>query len=598
MGCLTHRRKAVNVGTDQNWSYINLKDFKSTSCFTPFAYGYLWLMLLTSVAVYGVDTFVAVNLLAFDSWSSQIDPGVDRDIAKWVFSVCIIASFVNLAFEHIRAWRVMRRGNVAECYLDSLAVRLESIRMGKGQGWRRFLVFASLTKSKKGAEYIALFTYFSFQSWIRVLICSGPRQVINALTLYGVYTTDLGGNQNMSIDRSLVNFWETIQKLAEENLQQVVILLGMAFTLIIWAFSALFLIMAILFYVLFLWHWIPQADGGLGGYCERKVNKALVKIVTKKVNKALAREQEERMKAEYKSERKGPGEKPSLGRQATLPTIPDLGPGLGGDKLPEMPSLSRADTFSSLPPYASRPGTPGSIELNAMDQKRPVPSRAGTTTSNPYSSRAGLMASASEMGTSSPLSPAQSMPSIDFSQYGQTSLRTNSPSVQGSFSRPNPSNPSLSHQPSNSSSSFGARYTETPSNYGAMPFPPPSRSPSARPDGYGNPGPLPQSNSFSARSATSRSNGGGPFSPVDGRGSPAPSMYSTRSGPALPRNPNPGYQPARSATGPAPYRPQQQQQQPTRNMTSDYYGGQQGSQGSGNGYDYDYDPESQRGGRY
>ncbi len=52
---------------------------------------------------------------------------------------------------------------MAECYLDSLAVRLESIRMGKGQGWRRFLVFASLTKSKKGAEYIALFTYFSFQ---------------------------------------------------------------------------------------------------------------------------------------------------------------------------------------------------------------------------------------------------------------------------------------------------------------------------------------------------------------------------------------------------------------------------------------------------
>lgn len=58
----------------------------------------------------------------------------------------------------------MKRGNVAECYLDNLAVRLESIRMGKGQGWRRFLVFAALTKSKKGAEYIALFTYFSFQS--------------------------------------------------------------------------------------------------------------------------------------------------------------------------------------------------------------------------------------------------------------------------------------------------------------------------------------------------------------------------------------------------------------------------------------------------
>ncbi len=57
----------------------------------------------------------------------------------------------------------MNRGSVAECYLDNLAVRLESIRWGKGLGYKRFLVFAELTKSKKGAEYIALFTYFSFQ---------------------------------------------------------------------------------------------------------------------------------------------------------------------------------------------------------------------------------------------------------------------------------------------------------------------------------------------------------------------------------------------------------------------------------------------------
>lgn len=35
--------------------------------------------------------------------------------------------------------------------------------MGQGRGWKRFLVFAELTKSKKGAEYIALFTFFSFQ---------------------------------------------------------------------------------------------------------------------------------------------------------------------------------------------------------------------------------------------------------------------------------------------------------------------------------------------------------------------------------------------------------------------------------------------------
>lgn len=77
--------------------------------------------------------------------------------------MCIVASWVNLGFEHLRALRVMQRGAVAESFLDSLAVRLQCCRMGKGRGWRRFLVFAELTKSKEGVEYVALFTYFSFQ---------------------------------------------------------------------------------------------------------------------------------------------------------------------------------------------------------------------------------------------------------------------------------------------------------------------------------------------------------------------------------------------------------------------------------------------------
>lgn len=58
----------------------------------------------------------------------------------------------------------MKGGAVAQSYLDPLAVRIQSIRMGKeGQGFRRFLLFGALTKSRKGADYVALFTYFSFE---------------------------------------------------------------------------------------------------------------------------------------------------------------------------------------------------------------------------------------------------------------------------------------------------------------------------------------------------------------------------------------------------------------------------------------------------
>lgn len=142
----------------------NLDEFKSESCFTPFSYGVLYISLIISISVYTVDTFTAVQLLAFDRWSSQIKPAVPFNISRWIFAGCIILSFVLLFYRWLRAIRVMRQGGVAQSYLDPLAVRLQSIRVGKnGRGWKRFLVFADLTKGKKGADYVALFSYFSFE---------------------------------------------------------------------------------------------------------------------------------------------------------------------------------------------------------------------------------------------------------------------------------------------------------------------------------------------------------------------------------------------------------------------------------------------------
>lgn len=120
------------------------------------------------MAVYVVDTYTAVNLLAFGRWSGQIKPQVPMKYSRWVFAGCIILSFVLLFLRWLRAIRVMRQGGVAQSYLDPLAVRVQSVRMGKeGRGWKRFLVFAELSKGKKGADYVALFTHYSFEGMPR-----------------------------------------------------------------------------------------------------------------------------------------------------------------------------------------------------------------------------------------------------------------------------------------------------------------------------------------------------------------------------------------------------------------------------------------------
>ena len=89
---------------------------------------------------------------------------ISFEISKWIFASCIILSFILLGFEWFRAIGVIRRGSVAESYLDPLAVILQSIRVDKnGHGYKRFLVFVELTKSRKGIDYVAIFVYFQFK---------------------------------------------------------------------------------------------------------------------------------------------------------------------------------------------------------------------------------------------------------------------------------------------------------------------------------------------------------------------------------------------------------------------------------------------------
>ncbi|KAL8866053.1 MAG: hypothetical protein Q9174_006522 [Haloplaca sp. 1 TL-2023] len=164
MGCGGEREKLEDARAEQKWGYINLRDFKSTSCYSSLSYAILYVFMIISVAVYAVDLFTAANLLFFNRWSGQVKPVVSFKVARWIFAACILFSLVLLVYRWIRALRVIKSGVVAASYLDPLAVRIQSVRPGgRGQGYRRFLVFAALTEGRKGAEYVALFTYFSFE---------------------------------------------------------------------------------------------------------------------------------------------------------------------------------------------------------------------------------------------------------------------------------------------------------------------------------------------------------------------------------------------------------------------------------------------------
>ena len=187
------------------------------------------------------------------------------------------------------------------------------------RSWRRFLVFAELTQSKKGVDYVALFSYFQFQGAVRIIVAQGPRQAINAITLYAVMKAVLLPNQ----DANGTQFFTNVKVLAQTQHEHAVILFTMLFTLVIWAVSAICLVFSCFAYVLFLWHYIGW---NLTRYCKRKIEKRLKKIVAIAIDKELSRQQ--RLRERVGSKRTGLFSRSNstvagLPLQPTLPAVFD-----------------------------------------------------------------------------------------------------------------------------------------------------------------------------------------------------------------------------------------------------------------------------------
>ena len=480
MVCTGAREKGPPEHT-QKWEFITLSDFKATSAWTSIAYIWLWLMGLVSVAVYAVDTFTAINLLVFDKWSSQIQPAIAFKYSKWIFAVCICLSWALCLWEWIRAVRVIKRGGVAQSYMDPLAVTLQSMR---SKGWRRFLVFTELTKSKKGADYVAFFVYFAFNGAVRIILAEAPRQFVNGMTLYAVMNADLivhgtPTNHHSSIEQ----FWLNLQQFTSSDTKQAVILFSMLFTLVIWVFSALSLIIATVLYLTFLWHYIPQRDGRLSIYCRRKVDRRLEKIVEYKVKAAIEEDERKKQKAEQRADLKrnktGEMAPPGPPRLARQPTLPQLGasPEAAQDAKMKEFGLVRQNTdktVDTLPRYESRPSTRnGEHELRRhptlpdMGLDRPgMPSRNATQASQwsttSYESNAPLLSNAGyaggEGGRNSP-APAMPTPAV------------NRQDSNGTMNRPMPPNRSLTQGSQRSNTPLSRMDTQG----SQRPYPPMSR---------------------------------------------------------------------------------------------------------------------------
>lgn len=118
------------VYQDHKFDYIDVNSFKAHGMLLWAGYVWVYIDILKSTAVYVLDTqtgniemrlmylIIAIFLLAFNKWSNQVQPAVPLSISRWIFSGCIIFSFLLLAKDWWTARKIIRSRDISFAYTN------------------------------------------------------------------------------------------------------------------------------------------------------------------------------------------------------------------------------------------------------------------------------------------------------------------------------------------------------------------------------------------------------------------------------------------------------------------------------------------------
>jgi hypothetical protein len=120
---------------------------------------------------------VAIFLLAFNKWASQVQPAIPMNISRWIFSGCIIFSFLLLAKDWWTARKIIRSRDISFAYTNLIGItsgdaqahvanRWYSIR----GGYAYYCLFDKLGESRHAWDSVAFFVFFSFKGFYSIFI--------------------------------------------------------------------------------------------------------------------------------------------------------------------------------------------------------------------------------------------------------------------------------------------------------------------------------------------------------------------------------------------------------------------------------------------
>ncbi|RHZ83515.1 hypothetical protein Glove_91g38 [Diversispora epigaea] len=336
---------------DHKFDFVDVNEFHESGILRRLKYSILFIVVIKSILVYVADMWTAGILVIFDRWNSAVQPKIPFAVSKWIFVGCIIVSFLLLAWDIKKARHIIKTRDISYAFTSTIAYRFYTLR-----SYKHYNFFCQINNSKKKADEIAFFVFFTFKGWKRLVFAEAPRQVINAITLVSIIQSNKK-KQYLNINSY------------GENLVQQLAMGTMVFTLVIFVASFTMLVIAFFMYIPLLCH----IRGNLKEYCCHKIDKRIGELLKKKTEQRVKQRRQE-AEAEAKGDfshlknKRGIDNETRPLRQPTLPTFEfsdekkqSYSP-FGQMPPPPLPNLpyvtNQVDPVMGAPPYGPRSGTP------------------------------------------------------------------------------------------------------------------------------------------------------------------------------------------------------------------------------------------------
>ncbi|KAF9217250.1 hypothetical protein BGZ59_005587 [Podila verticillata] len=297
------------------FEFINIADFHNKSPWARLRYTWVWVMFLKAILVFCGDIWTCTILIISGDWTSDIKPTIDISIARWIFTACILLSFVLLATDFRKANKVIKSQDISYAVSNKIVSGFYCL-----QKFNYFCFIEKIHNSSKLHDKLSFFVFFQLKGW-KHLVVQAPRQVINIMTLIA-FMKALGFDfTNLNDVAQLLPSLKTADK----------------FTFCVMVFTSLMFIISGVATLIAIVLWIPlvaKVQGNLKEYVCHKMDKridAIIKKTTKERAKKLKQQEELEIKEEMSNNGRGGGgtSGPSKKSLAPLskrpkPTLPDI----------------------------------------------------------------------------------------------------------------------------------------------------------------------------------------------------------------------------------------------------------------------------------